>query len=135
VALPTETVYGLAANALDVHAVRRIFEIKGRPTHNPIIVHVCGVAMARRCVIEWPRAAEKLASAFWPGRSRLCCRAQRNSRGSRGRRSTVGIRWPSHPFMQAVIRACGFPLAAPSANLSNQLSPSHGGARAKKSRR
>src|SRR5256885_10382477 len=67
VALPTETVYGLAANALDAQAVARIYEIKGRPAHNPIIVHVAGLAMAKRCVTAWPAVAEKLAAAFWPG--------------------------------------------------------------------
>src|SRR5438045_9503874 len=67
VALPTDPVYGLAANALDPRAVGRIFEVKGRPPHNPVIVHVAGVGMARRCVREWPEMADRLASAFWPG--------------------------------------------------------------------
>src|SRR6266540_6214477 len=67
VALPTETVYGLAANALDAKAVSRIYEIKGRPAHNPIIVHVASVEMAKRCVVDWPAMADKLARAFWPG--------------------------------------------------------------------
>ena len=67
VALPTETVYGLAANALDAKAVSRIYEIKGRPGHNPIIVHVASVEMAKRSVAEWPLLADKLARAFWPG--------------------------------------------------------------------
>src|ERR1043165_219717 len=67
VALPTETVYGLAANALDAVAVAKIYEVKGRPTHNPIIVHVCEAAMARRCVANWPAAAEQLNKSFWPG--------------------------------------------------------------------
>ena len=67
VALPTETVYGLAANALDARAVARIFEIKGRPAHNPIIVHVASVPMAERCVRAWPALAARLAKAFWPG--------------------------------------------------------------------
>src|SRR6516164_8594414 len=67
VALPTETVYGLAANALDPRAVGRIFEIKGRPAHNPIIAHVADLEMARRCVSVWPPVAERLAAAFWPG--------------------------------------------------------------------
>src|ERR1700757_2425062 len=67
VALPTETVYGLAANALDAEAVARIYEVKGRPAHNPIIVHVAGQPMAKRCVASWPPLAEKLARAFWPG--------------------------------------------------------------------
>src|SRR3954452_1514777 len=67
VALPTETVYGLAANAFDEKAVARIFEIKGRPAHNPVIVHVASLEMARSCVTDWPALAEKLARAFWPG--------------------------------------------------------------------
>src|SRR6266478_8010226 len=67
VALPTETVYGLAANALDGRAVERIFAVKGRPAHNPVIVHVASVEMARRCTAAWPPIAEKLARAFWPG--------------------------------------------------------------------
>src|ERR1051325_7169314 len=67
VALPTETVYGLAANALDAKAVARIYAIKGRPAHNPIIVHVAGVEMAKRGVADWPAIADKLAKAFWPG--------------------------------------------------------------------
>jgi L-threonylcarbamoyladenylate synthase len=126
VALPTETVYGLAANALDAKAVARIFEVKGRPPHNPIIVHVSDVAMARRCVSDWPEAADRLAAAFWPGPLTLVL-----PRGTSipdivtAGGATVGLRWPSHPIVQAVIRECQFPLAAPSANLSNQLSPTN----------
>src|ERR1022692_3637053 len=67
VALPTETVYGLAANALDEKAVTKIFQIKGRPEHNPIIVHVASNEMAQLCVTKWPAVAEKLSRAFWPG--------------------------------------------------------------------
>src|SRR5436309_15704276 len=67
VALPTETVYGLAANALDAPAVAKIYEAKGRPAHNPIIVHVASVAMAKQCVTAWPVVANKLALSFWPG--------------------------------------------------------------------
>src|SRR5689334_4253259 len=67
IALPTETVYGLAANAFDTHAVTRIFAIKGRPAHNPIIVHVASLEMARQCVEDWPALADMLAGAFWPG--------------------------------------------------------------------
>ena len=67
VALPTETVYGLAANAWDSDAVHRIFAIKGRPSHNPIIVHVASLAMAQECAAEWPELAARLAEAFWPG--------------------------------------------------------------------
>src|SRR2546426_4356301 len=123
-ALPTETVYGLAANALDSAAVARVFEVKGRPAHNPVIVHVASMAMARRCVSGWPELADKLAAAFWPGPLTLVLPRSREipdivTAGG----PTVGVRWPSHPFIQAVIRACGFPLAAPSANLSGRISP------------
>jgi len=124
VALPTETVYGLAANALDAGAVARIYEIKGRPAHNPIIVHVAGVAMAKGCVTDWPAAAGKLAQAFWPGPLTLVLpRAQEIPDIVTAGGPTVGVRWPNHPFIQAVIQECGFPLAAPSANLSNHVSP------------
>lgn len=126
VALPTETVYGLAANALDAKAVARIYEIKGRPAHNPIIVHVASAQMAKRCVADWPGVAEKLAKAFWPGPLTMVLpRAQRIPDIVTAGGETVGVRWPSHPFIQEVIRKCDFPLAAPSANLSNQLSPTN----------
>ena len=124
VALPTETVYGLAANALDETAVRRIFAVKGRPAHNPIIVHVADEAMARRCAASWPEAAARLSRAFWPGPLTLVVpRAEEIPAVVTAGGPTVGVRWPSHPLMQAVIRACGFPLAAPSANPSNAISP------------
>ena len=124
VALPTETVYGLAANALDPEAVSRIFTIKGRPAHNPIIVHVASLELARDCVARWPGLADKLARAFWPGPLTLVLpRANSIPDVVTAGGSTVGVRWPSHPFIQAVIRECGFPLAAPSANLSNHVSP------------
>jgi len=126
VALPTETVYGLAANALEEKAVAKIFQIKGRPAHNPIIVHVAAGEMARNCVRTWPKLAEKLAHAFWPGPLTLVLPCADNipavvTAGG----GTVGLRWPAHPFMQAVICECGFPLAAPSANLSNRISPTN----------
>lgn len=126
VALPTETVYGLAANALDAQAVARIYEIKGRPAHNPIIVHVASLEMARRCVAEWPEMADRLARSFWPGPLTLVLpRSPAIPEIVTAGGATVGVRWPSHPFIQAVIRLCGFPLAAPSANLSNQISPTN----------
>jgi len=126
VAVPTETVYGLAANALDRAAVRKIFEIKGRPGHNPLIVHVASFEMARACVAEWPARAEELAKQYWPGPLTLVLpKAPNIPNEVTAGGGTVGIRWPSHPFMQAVIRRCGFPLAAPSANRSNQLSPTN----------
>ena len=126
VALPTETVYGLAANALDAQAVERIFQIKGRPAHNPIIVHVASIEMAKRCVASWPALASSLAKAFWPGPLTLVLpRANEIPGLITAGGPTVGVRWPSHPFIQAVIRECGFPLAAPSANLSNRVSPTN----------
>jgi L-threonylcarbamoyladenylate synthase len=126
VALPTETVYGLAANALDQRAVSRIYDIKARPAHNPIIVHVADINMAKRCVADWPEAAMKLATAFWPGPLTLVLPRSREipdvvTAGG----STVGVRLPSHPLMQAVIRECGFPLAAPSANPASRVSPTN----------
>lgn len=124
VALPTETVYGLAANALDADAVARIFEIKGRPAYNPIIVHVDSVAMARRCAAKWPVIADRLAEAFWPGPLTVVVTKSETippivTAGG----PTVGVRWPSHPLIQGVISVCNFPLAAPSANRSSEISP------------
>ena len=126
VALPTETVYGLAANALDEKAVAKIFQIKGRPANNPIIVHVAGNEMAGRCVENFSAIAEKFSKAFWPGPltlvlPRLKIIPEIVTAGG----ETVGVRWPAHPFIQAVIRECDFPLAAPSANLSNHISPTN----------
>ena len=124
VALPTETVYGLAANALDAEAVEKIFQVKERPATNPIIVHVASISMAQDCVGSWPPIAHKLATAFWPGPLTLVLpRSEKIPDVVTAGGDTVGVRWPVHPFMQAVLRACGFPLAAPSANLSGQISP------------
>lgn len=126
VALPTETVYGLAANALDAAAVARIFAVKGRPAQNPVIIHVSDLAMARRFAMTWPDAAERLARSFWPGPLTLVLpRTGEVPDIVTSGGPTVGVRWPSHPFMQAVIRECGFPLAAPSANPSNFISPTN----------
>ena len=124
VALPTETVYGLAANALNPVAVAKIFTIKQRPNFNPVIVHVNSIDMAKTCITGWTEWAEKLAQAFWPGPLTLVLpkAASIPSIVTAGG-STVGVRWPQHPVMQEVISACGFPLAAPSANLSNSISP------------
>ena len=126
VAVPTETVYGLAGNAFNPAAVAAIFQIKGRPAHNPIIVHVASLAMAQQCVARWPEAADRMARSFWPGPLTLVLpRADVIPDSITAGGGTVGIRWPSHPFTQALIRECGFPLAAPSANLSNELSPTN----------
>jgi L-threonylcarbamoyladenylate synthase len=128
VALPTETVYGLAANALDEAAVAKIFEVKGRPSHNPIIVHVADEAMARSCVRHWPSTAHRLAAAFWPGPLTLVLhKSPKIPSMVVAGGDTVGVRWPQHPFMRELIRRCGFPLAAPSANPSNRVSPTEAG--------
>ncbi len=126
VALPTETVYGLAANALDAAAVEKIYEAKGRPKHNPIIVHVSNLEMAKDCTSTWPETATKLAKSFWPGPLTVVLpRSKKIPAVVTAGGDTVGIRWPSHPFIQAVIRECGFPLAAPSANRANEISPTN----------
>ncbi|MBC8243776.1 MAG: threonylcarbamoyl-AMP synthase [Verrucomicrobia bacterium] len=124
VALPTETVYGLAADARSPDAVARIFEAKGRPADNPLIVHVDSVGMARDCVAAWPSAAEKIAEQFWPGPLSLVLpKAVTVPDIVTAGGATVAVRCPAHPVMRGVLAKCGFPLAAPSANRSNRLSP------------
>ena len=129
VAVPTETVYGLAADATNAAAVARIYAAKGRPAFNPLIVHVADLAMARRLVAFSP-LADKLAAAFWPGaltvvlpRLPECPVAELASAGL----PTLAIRLPSHPAMRALIAASGVPLAAPSANRSGGISPTRAG--------
>jgi L-threonylcarbamoyladenylate synthase len=122
VAFPTETVYGLGANALDPDAVRRIFAAKGRPATNPLIVHVDKVAHAHVLTSVWPEEAERLATRFWPGPLTLVL--PKNARvpdATTADGSTVAIRIPSHPVARALITAAGFPLAAPSANRSVRI--------------
>ncbi|MCH2603650.1 MAG: threonylcarbamoyl-AMP synthase, partial [Pedosphaera sp.] len=124
VAIPTETVYGLAANALSPEAVNRVFNAKGRPANNPLIVHVESAEMARSCVSAWPSAADRLAEVFWPGPlSIVLPKADLVPDIVTAGGETVAVRCPAHPVMLAVLSRCGFPLAAPSANLSNQVSP------------
>lgn len=124
VAIPTETVYGLAASALDPEAVARIYAAKGRPSTNPLIVHVASVEMARRCVTSWPEEADRLARAHWPGPLTIVLeRAEVVPDIVTAGGPTVALRWPAHPVAAAVIEAAGVPVAAPSANRSNELSP------------
>ncbi len=124
VALPTETVYGLAANAFDSDAVAKIYAAKGRPARNPIIVHIASFDSARRTVADWPETAGRLAEKFWPGPLTMVLpRSEEIPMIVTAGGPTVGVRWPRHPFMEAVIRACGFPLAAPRANPSHERSP------------
>jgi L-threonylcarbamoyladenylate synthase len=124
VAFPTETVYGLGANALDPSAVDRIFAAKGRPDTSPLIVHVASIEMARGLASEWSAQAEKLARKFWPGPITLVVRKRPEipDRVTAGL-DTVGLRMPSHPVALDLIRAAGVPVAAPSANRFGELSP------------
>jgi L-threonylcarbamoyladenylate synthase len=123
-AIPTETVYGLAADAFNPQAVRRIFQIKGRPAVNPLIVHVASMAMLRGCAGTVSESVHRLAELFWPGPLTVVLpRSEKISDDITGGGGTVAIRWPGHPFFRDVIRELGNPVAAPSANLSNRLSP------------
>lgn len=124
VAMPTETVYGLAANALDETAVRGIFNAKGRPSTNPLIVHVEDKESVKRVASEFPEKAQLLAEKFWPGPLSVVLPKHHSvpdivTAGG----PTVAVRCPDHAVARALIRAAGVPLAAPSANLSTELSP------------
>jgi L-threonylcarbamoyladenylate synthase len=124
VAFPTETVYGLGANALDARAVERIYQVKRRPSSSPLIVHVDSVEMARSVAREWPETAARLAQAFWPGPLTLVLPKNHliPDNVTAGLR-TVGLRQPDHPVAAALIREAGLPIAAPSANRFTGLSP------------
>lgn len=125
VAIPTETVYGLAADATNDKAVARIFEAKGRPAFNPLIVHVADIPMARRFV-EFTPLAEKLATAFWPGPLTLVLRRKKDSSVSllaSAGLDTLAVRAPNNFLAQALLKRSGRPLAAPSANISGSISP------------
>lgn len=126
VALPTETVYGIAADARNGEAVHKIFEAKGRPQDNPLIVHICGMQMLEGIVSDVPERAKKLAQAFWPGPLTMVMpRGPEVSEVTCAGLDTVGVRMPSHPVVQAVIQASGVAFAAPSANLSGKPSPTN----------
>ena len=124
VAFPTETVYGLGANALDPSAVAKIFERKQRPRTSPLIVHVANQEAARNWALEWPLAAETLASRFWPGPLTLVLPKHPRIPDlvTAGLRS-VGLRVPAHPVALALLRAADLPVAAPSANRYMAISP------------
>lgn len=124
VAFPTETVYGLGALALDPNAVSRVFEAKGRPNTNPLIVHVSSIAMAKRLTTNWTTHANSLAEKFWPGPLSLVLAKTANipdivTAGG----PTVAIRIPAHPVTLALIEALDEPLVGPSANISGSISP------------
>ena len=123
-AIPTETVYGLAANALNDDAVRGIFRAKGRPADNPLIVHISAFSQWEPLVQSIPEQAKQLADAFWPGPLTIILpKSARISSVVSGGLPTVAVRMPSHPVARAIIDNAGVPLAAPSANTSGKPSP------------
>lgn len=124
VAFPTETVYGLGANALDARSVEKIFAAKQRPHWDPVIVHIAEVEAARGLSLSWPGAADRLAAAFWPGPlTMLLPRGPMIPDVCTAGREKVGLRLPSHPVARALIAAAGVPVAAPSANRFGHTSP------------
>ena len=124
VAFPTETVYGLGANALNPAAVRKIFAAKGRPADHPVIVHVADTSDLKHWAAEVPRAAWLLAEKFWPGPLTMVLkRSARVSDLVTGGQDTVGLRVPSHPVAQQLLKAFGGGIAAPSANRFGRISP------------
>lgn len=126
VGFPTETVYGLAANAFDEKAVRKIFAAKGRPADNPLIVHISGVEMISDIASNVPDILYSLSERFWPGPLTVIMpKSEKIPSVTSGGLDTVGIRFPSHPAAKRLIELCGFPLAAPSANLSGSPSPTN----------
>lgn len=124
VAIPTETVYGLAADATNDSALKKIFAMKQRPADHPLIVHIGDISQVNDWVKVFPELAVKLAKAFWPGALTLVLPAKNHvSRVVRGGEATVALRVPSHPVALALLKQSGLSLAAPSANLFTQLSP------------
>jgi L-threonylcarbamoyladenylate synthase len=124
VVFPTETVYGLGANASDPAALRKIFQVKGRPSDHPVIVHLDNPRYLHRWVSNMPTAAEKLAARFWPGPLTLILpKAEKVNDIVTGGQDSIGIRVPSHPIAQQLLTAFGGGIAAPSANRFGRLSP------------
>ncbi|MFM9958593.1 MAG: L-threonylcarbamoyladenylate synthase, partial [Phycisphaerales bacterium] len=124
VAFPTETVYGLGADAMSHRAVDRVFTLKGRPSTNPLIVHACDEAMARTIVREWPEHAAALARAFWPGPLTIVLpKAPGVPLNVTAAGPNVAVRCPDHPVAIALIEALERPIVGPSANLSGRVSP------------
>lgn len=124
VAVPTETVYGLAGNAYNGETIKKIFEAKGRPQDNPLIVHISDMGMLKEVASEIPGTAYKLADAFWPGPlTMIMKKSEKVSPVTTAGLDSVGIRMPSDPFAHALIVKTGIPFAAPSANVSGRPSP------------
>lgn len=130
VAMPTETVYGLAANAYDDDAIQRIYVVKGRPSYNPLIIHVASTQMAQT-LVHWNETAQQLAAACWPGPLTMVLKRRADcpvSKLASAGLDSLAVRVPAHPVAQELLRGCGLPLAAPSANLSGTVtstSPQH----------
>lgn len=124
VVFPTETVYGLGANALDASAVQKIYGLKGRPATSPLIVHVASIEQAKQLAAEWLPEAERLARQYWPGPLTIVVpkKAEIPDEVTAGL-ATVGLRMPRHPVALELLRVAGVPIAAPSANRFTQLSP------------
>ena len=124
VAFPTETVYGLGADATNAEAAKAIFAAKGRPADNPLIVHISNLSMLPEIVSSVPEAAQKLMNAFWPGPLTIIMpKGKKIPYAVTAGLETVAVRFPVHPDAQAMIERCGLPIAAPSANLSGKPSP------------
>lgn len=121
---PTETVYGLGADGLNARAVAKVFEAKGRPPTNPLILHVADIEAAKPLVAEWPRQAQKLAEKFWPGPLTIVLPASKIvPENVRAGNPTVALRSPNHPVALSLLQAFNGPIAAPSANKTTETSP------------
>jgi L-threonylcarbamoyladenylate synthase len=124
VAFPTETVYGLGADARNAQAVQRVFEVKGRPSTNPVIVHVANIEIARRYAAAWPISAAQLAEKFWPGPLTLVLpKSDVIVPSVTAGRLTVGLRAPDHPLTLDLLRQFDGPIIGPSANRASHISP------------
>ena len=124
VAFPTETVYGLGANGMDEEAASKIYAAKGRPSDNPLILHISDIKMLDGIVSDVPEAAKVLMDKFWPGPMTLVFRKRKEvPYGTTGGLDTVAVRFPSHKVALDIISASGVPIAAPSANTSGRPSP------------
>lgn len=126
VAIPTETVYGLAGNIFSEKATRKIFEVKQRPLFNPLIVHIHSIEQLDQIVIDFPSKAQLLAKAFWPGSLTLILKKKSNIPDLiTAGKDTVGVRIPNHPLTLSLLKQLDYPIAAPSANPFNRISPTN----------
>jgi L-threonylcarbamoyladenylate synthase len=125
IAIPTETVYGLAADASQINAVKKIFQIKGRPENHPLIVHIQDASQLEKWAVDIPEYVKKLTTAFWPGPLALILKKAKHVNDIvTGGQKTIALRAPNHPIAQSLLKALGGGLAAPSANTFGKISPS-----------